>query len=314
MSSPAALSPSALPSPSLSLVVPLPPLSLSHLFSHSLLASSVDSSFPPASSLLSVHPIRRVSAFDLLSFVLPLSFDFSFSCSSLNEIFRGEILELLGASGSFKTQLCIQAIVNNSLQGFTGLWIQVGDCLNVQRLREMGEKRRKTMKNYSNQGTTNWFNKIKFVRIRGENEEFHLLNVLEQEIQANQKRNQTISLIILDSFHSLFSHSLGQNKRGQALLSIVSRRIKRLACQYKIAFIFTNVPSAAFVDRLNLKSGLGERWKSHADKRILCQIIQEGDEENRKVVKIIIDKSSREATGESVLVTCSGNGVEEIKQ
>lgn len=199
-------------------------------------------------------------------------------CESLDGLLHGGlrdgmVTELVGASSSGKTQVCMQTAASAVLHGVMVSYIDTCNSFSSLRLSEMLSG---LITSGKYQEQWNLERALKFVIYYRVHDAFSLLELLHR-IDANftacaeEKREsdtpKNVKLLILDSISSVVSPILSNTQvQGHALMMNCGHTLKKIANDNSICVMVTNHMVAG--ENGILKPALGESWRTVAHVRL----------------------------------------------
>jgi len=222
-------------------------------------------------------------------------------------LFPGEVLELVGASGKGKTQLCLHVAFHVASRGEDVFVLDTCSSFDVQRGHALMSKPTDApgeMKLARQEAMSH-------VHVQPVFDVFDLLAKLEL---VRQRCAGSVGphprLLIIDALGSVMSPIM-RNGRGFALIAETERAVKSIAADFNVAVVTTNSMAAtgdgsASTDKL--VPALGERWCVMADARVQLGA-DTAPPPGGERVKLTLTKSTRKPVGEFTFCSIGPNGI-----
>lgn len=192
---------------------------------------------------------------------------FSFGCSSLDTLFKGglpethDITEIYGASGTGKTQICLQLAVSCAKRGLFCAYINTEKQFPIPRLVQM-------IQSIPGESQQKYLNSI---WVAEKNEPSDVLRLLTHDLKILLNRRR-VGLVIVDSVAGLFRNLSDDLIHRAELMRSFNRTILELQDEYKFAVVCTN-QVAANIDgepgEAAIKPCLGPIWTEFLTNRLL---------------------------------------------
>jgi RecA/RadA recombinase len=243
-----------------------------------------------SNTAVDIHPFD--SADELLEAESAVVVKLTSGSVALDELLGGgistnEVTEIVGRSGSGKTQMCFTLAVEAVHAGYSVLFLDTTNSYSTSRLMEIS-KTRLGLRNYSCASSA--FSTIGTrVRVERVFDIFSALAFVENlccSLLRREEPSRTPTLLILDSVTALIAPVLGGEGRsfgGQALISHLAASLHRLANQCHVGVIVTNEARSSASDFsaadevdgggslknfAAVKPALGQSWMYTASVRI----------------------------------------------
>ncbi|KAG6549630.1 hypothetical protein Mapa_008608 [Marchantia paleacea] len=196
-------------------------------------------------------------------------------CESIDNLLRGgmqegTITELVGASSTGKTQMCMQAAAYASYKlRCSVIYIDTCGAFSAQRIAHMlgGILGSLVQVEEQRDGLTLAMKSIQRLAYFDIFSVLAFLQDLHITLQAGSEHS-SLRLLIIDSISSVISPVLGGNhSQGHALMISVGQILKKLAITHKLAVLITNHTVAG--DGGQPKPALGGSWKSVPHTRLM---------------------------------------------
>ncbi|XP_048375485.1 DNA repair protein RAD51 homolog 4 [Sphaerodactylus townsendi] len=183
-------------------------------------------------------------------------------------LYTGEVMELTGAPGSGKTQVClhIAANVSESLKQHV-LYIDSTAGFTATRLMQLFQRRTET-----EEGQMEALQRVQVVRVF---DAYKLLDVLHEfrstVAQEVISASAPVKILVVDSVSSVIYPLLGSRQPdGMALLMHVARELKTLAKELGVAVVVTNHVTRD-ASSGQTKPALGRSWSFVPSTRVLLE-------------------------------------------
>ncbi|XP_035690156.1 DNA repair protein RAD51 homolog 4-like [Branchiostoma floridae] len=215
-------------------------------------------------------------------------------------IYTGALTEVIGASGSGKTQICMSVAVHvaSSLQQNVLYMDTAGAC--------SGHKLQDILHNSAGERESTALSRIGFRRIF---DPWQLLDLLQKTKAAISKQTDPfyskLKLLIVDSVAAVLSPTLGgQQTEGHAIMLNISRQLKVLSSEHSIAVLMTN--NVVHGELGEPWPGLGRSWQHIPNTRLLVQGTGTTGSQERQ---ILVLKTPRLPRCLSTTLTLSAAGI-----
>ncbi|KAL3699946.1 hypothetical protein R1sor_017968 [Riccia sorocarpa] len=199
----------------------------------------------------------------------------SLGCESIDKLLEGGIqegtlTELVGASSTGKTQICMQAAACAAYnQQCSVIYVDTCGAFSSQRVAHMLGGMLGSLLQVEEQRTELTLS-LKSIERIAVFDIFSLLTFLQGTYDKllTESENWRLRLLIIDSVSSVISPVLGGNhSQGHALMISVGQILKKLAARQRLAILFTNHTVAGIGGQP--RPALGGSWKSVPHTRLM---------------------------------------------
>ncbi|XP_075228232.1 DNA repair protein RAD51 homolog 3-like isoform X3 [Lycorma delicatula] len=203
-------------------------------------------------------------------------------------VFLGDVLEFCGASGSGKTQMCLQLCIAVQLPFCLGgvqgeaIFIDTDQSFSPDRLKDIAEScynlfisaselHGSLEMNLSSLSVTKLLENVHYISIEDNIQLLSIIKLIDDFIKSNNK----VKLVIIDclTFPFLNQFILSTLVRTQQLCRIV-RELQSIATEHNIAVVITNHLTTKIVHEAKLAPALGENYAHIISKRIILGNLQ----------------------------------------
>lgn len=189
--------------------------------------------------------------------------------------------EVVGASGSGKTQFCLALVSHIACDYEWNIaYIDTSNAFSAKRIQEIMLKRpefRNLSPQKADQIKIQSMSKIQRFQAYSVLQLLTILGSMREELIA--KRDlfwQRLRVVVIDSVGGLLVPILGGKLyRGHHFMFTLARAIKSLASEFKIAFITTNHTVGHSYSAANERPALGEQWTFYADTRLNLSLVEQ---------------------------------------